>query len=704
MFGRQRSATAEAPEMSRIVADLAGATISGQVAIGEHIVQIHAEHGAVVNYVAEPQRPVARLRAAPVRRLPRDFPHLLGRERELSLATAQSASGSSVELVGRPGIGKTALLRHLAHRTGTPPSDPVLFTWCGAQPFADLQQFLFEGLYECDGQVVPTPSQLSTYLHGQRALVLLDDVDIDRPALERLMDSLPQGVFVYSSQSRRMFGEGCTIELAGLEAPVAIALIERELGRPLAPAERATATQLVASLEGHPLAILESAATTFRTSRGPYAGVLLDALAALPGVPVPTTDLAAVTGLGASAAAELEALEARRLVQSHSPRYSLAGRPSVHDGAAEYWRARLLERFVAAAQPPPGDQARAQRAEWAAPPILALLDWAERARRPTDVLALARAADGVLALGARWGAWGEALDHALRAARASGDQVAEAWALHQIGSRALCLEDVSFAAASLSAALEIRERLGDERGAALTRHNLDLLDGGAPVPPHHGGGGPRPPALTVLLTVALLALGAGGAAATLLPSDDHTPPPYAQTATNATSPAEEKTTTEPEDPADTTTPTRPERPRPPQTQPDPPPRPQTQPPPETATTPLPPTETETQPPPTATTPPAPIEKKNTDLTMACPPTQQPFPSVLEVSGVLYSAPPSAEVDVVYTHEDGAVITRPATTGKDGTFRASLAPEQPGVWTTRASFRGDDQYVGSASASCETRLG
>jgi hypothetical protein len=140
----------------RITADLTDAVISGQVAIGERIVQIHAEHGAVVNYFAPDERPVVRPRPAPVRRLPRDFLQLVGRDRELALAsTTLLAPAAPLEFTGPAGIGKSVLLRRLAHRIAGESPEPVFFTWCGAQPVSDLQQSIFECLYDFEGQIVP---------------------------------------------------------------------------------------------------------------------------------------------------------------------------------------------------------------------------------------------------------------------------------------------------------------------------------------------------------------------------------------------------------------------------------------------------------------------------------------------------------------------------------------------------------------------
>src|SRR5207253_1592077 len=65
----------------------------------------------------------------------------------------------------------------------------------------------------------------------------------------------------------------------------------------------------------------------------------------------------------------------------------------------------------------------------------------------------------------------------LQAARATGDRAAESYALHQWGSRAVCMEEVNTARTCLIRALRLRDTLGDSQGAVVTRHNLQLLLG-----------------------------------------------------------------------------------------------------------------------------------------------------------------------------------------------------------------------------------
>src|SRR5262249_7426936 len=62
-----------------------------------------------------------------------------------------------------------------------------------------------------------------------------------------------------------------------------------------------------------------------------------------------------------------------------------------------------------------------------------------------------------------------------QAAQALEDRAAKARTLHQWGTRSLCLGDVGVARAALSKALRLREASGDQAGAAVTRHNLNLL-------------------------------------------------------------------------------------------------------------------------------------------------------------------------------------------------------------------------------------
>ena len=149
---------------------------------------------------------------------------------------------------------------------------------------------------------------------------------------------------------------------------------------------------------------------------------------------------------------------------------------------------------------------------------------AERHRRWRSVLVLGALLDPAYAVSGHWDARLVVLQAMRRAARVLGDRAAEALALHQLGSRALCLGETAAATGMLVQAREIRRATADAPGVQVTAHNLSLLVG--PSLPgteqHHdppGGGRPvrvrgRIPAAATALGVLTL-LGGGLAAAGL---------------------------------------------------------------------------------------------------------------------------------------------------------------------------------------------
>jgi hypothetical protein len=239
---------------------------------------------------------------------------------------------------------------------------------------------------------------------------------------------------------------------------------------------------------------------------------VLAALAVPMGASVGEEHLNELAGV-ADARPALESLQRRKLVQAHSPRYSLTG--SMDEALREEWDLtpwyeRALVYFATWAE----EQRHApDRVLEEADAILGVLQRSAQEGRWVGTVRLGRVVEGPLAVRGHWGAWAETLERELEAARQLGDRAAKAWSLHQSGTRALCLEDTPTARRDLSEALRLRESLGDREGAAVTRHNLNLLGGfgGNNGPEGNGsGGGAGSPALWPLIVGTIGVVGMSG--------------------------------------------------------------------------------------------------------------------------------------------------------------------------------------------------
>ncbi len=487
---------------SQITADING-EISGQVAVGTRIIQIGSVHGGVVNIATSDQQPRLQARSTPVFLLPRPFPDLIGRQEEIKSAIASLKSAQSVELYSPSGFGKSVLLRHLAYHPQVRSSfvDGAISFNVHHQTVADLLQSLFEVFYASDIVYKPTEIQIRQALQDKRALILLDAQKLTQNDIEELINAIPNSTFLLALPERRLWGETQGMRLQGLPIADALILLERELQRSLTTAERQAAEILCTIVEGNPLQLILAAATVREERRSlsevvskvqssdslikqileslpnPQR-VILAVLAALGGVALLIVQAAAMSKMS-NTESILQILVRRNLVQTGGDRYSLSN-TLIEAVQQEWdltpWRESALEYFTTWTQ------------QYQTAPSLLLaetdaifqtLEWAVGVGRWTDVLRLVKAVEGAFALGKQWGLWEQVLHWGLQAAQTIKDKAAEAWALHQLGSRALCLEDMTTAENYLNQALQIRESLGDEIGVAVTRHNLNFI----PVPP-----------------------------------------------------------------------------------------------------------------------------------------------------------------------------------------------------------------------------
>jgi Abnormal spindle-like microcephaly-assoc'd, ASPM-SPD-2-Hydin len=504
--------------------------VSGQVAVGNHIVQNNVDHGGIVYMAAPGQVPTPRRRPLPVFLRGRRPRSLLGREVELAAVGRALEGGVPAELHGPEGIGKTSLVKLLCHQAPPAASAGVVYYGALGEPVEDTLQFLYEAFYETDVPFKPTDAQIRHALGDLEALIVLDDLDVGRGGLDTLLDALPSATFLVASPRRALWGDGHVLELEGLPADAAVALLEREIGRELDIGEREAAQAIAAATKGEPLRLLQVAALV--AELGEELTPLADRLAAgsapedlaalvvealdddqraifelltvLGGPSLPPEHLAELTGVE-NVTPVVESLMRLGLVKAHSPRYSVTDATTLSRFAdPTAWDEALRSHFATWVERNRADP-RAVLEEHQA--LLAVLARAADDRAWSDLVRLGRAVEGPLLLTGRWGAWSQVANRELIAARRLGDRAAEAWSLHQLGTRALCVGEHGAARSQLAQALRIREDLGDHAGAAASRHNLDLL----PTPPGRRGGEEvaAPPAAAPVATLPWLVGGTG---------------------------------------------------------------------------------------------------------------------------------------------------------------------------------------------------
>ena len=477
------------------------AELNGEIVIGRLVLRMGEPGGAAIHEARRAERAHFRPHPAPILLRPRLLRGLIDRRTETEAALSALDAGLPVEVSGAPGIGKTALLRHLAHHPRTASfTDGIVYLAVRHRTHVDLLQRIFEAFYETDTIGKATDAEIRRALQDKHALILLDDVDLPQDEMERVLDAAPRSAFVAATRDRCLWGEVRGIALTGLPAEDGAELLERELERPLDAAERSAAAELCAALEGHPRRILQAAA--FIRRQGVPAGewskfvapeglvseimtsidererrVLL-ALSALTGVSLDMHHVSALAELP-DVEAPLTGLVARGLVLNGQSGYRLA--EGVADrlrrtGDLAPWVHRAVTYFTAWAE---RQRRNPEILLDASDALLRVQQHATDTRRWSEALRVGRLLEGTLVLGARWGAWELALERCLTAARALGDRPVEAWALHQMGTRAVCLGDESHARRLLTQAATLRETLGERAAATSSRRNLGFVPAAA---------------------------------------------------------------------------------------------------------------------------------------------------------------------------------------------------------------------------------
>lgn len=482
-----------------------GASPGGALTVGSDGPQhfYRYDYGAQGGTLDPATAPEIAPRPLPVAVLPPPFPQFVGRQRLIEDIKTALGTSQVVELHGAAGVGKTVLLRHLLNdreMTETFADGAVYLSGRRRQP-DELLQRLYSAFFDSPVPYRPSYIQVQQALQEKRALVAIDDLSLDQADLDWLMAVLPQGSFIAVSREPLYDCGGTVLELEALPYGDSLQLIEQELGRALTRAEKADVKHLWQAIGGHPAQLRRAAAQVRLTLQGFSALTpplvddgepqtspqqrqlplliqpltedqrqLLGLLGATAGIALGLEQAGAM--LQRPVADDLETLERLYLVAAEAGGYGLcrdlvaacqqALKPTP-------WLAQLVDYFteskIRLTQPDTNT----------ADALIYLCDWCAQAGRWPAGLKLAHALDASLSCQGRWDQWQQVLQLSLQAAQHTVNPAAEAWALHQLGTRALAVGDITLAESALSQALQLRQQVGDPAGQAATRHNLQLI-------------------------------------------------------------------------------------------------------------------------------------------------------------------------------------------------------------------------------------
>jgi hypothetical protein len=503
-----------------------GGSVSGQVTIGNHNVQLRADGGTVV-YVAAGPSPQAVPRERPVVLRPRRPGRFVDRtDAVAAVVRALATPPAIVEVSGKPGIGKTALLRTLAYDPSGARFGAGLFYLPQADaPPDDLLFEIADAFFTFEGNYVPTRIQLRHLLNRLDALLVLDDLGGAPDDVACLFDSVPDASVVYSTVAPRGLDVATTVALRELPAADATVLAAAAGGDP-AVLSAGTQRAGVLSAPASPADVLRAAAGVASPEAAigalaPAERAAMGVLAQVPSDRLPAAVIARASG-DPGAKAALTSLGRLRLVEADGDTVRLAadvaGLRQIRSLAGEGpGAAPLLEALLDHGNDPVEVRRRAA-------PIEHLLSTALDDGAPDVVLRVARELAPALPNAGALGRWERILQLGASAARALGDRVGEGWALHELGTRALLVGDLAAAGTLLTSALTLRTAAGDLAGIRATQHNLAVLRG--TVPPNDGtraerGAGAANPLHVAGIAAALLLAVTGSVGAYFVPAVRH---------------------------------------------------------------------------------------------------------------------------------------------------------------------------------------
>jgi hypothetical protein len=475
----------------------------GKLVAGNYTLKIGSSYGAIASLVAAQEQP--NWRESPTPTFTRNPPHQQGWEdrKLLPEAIACLQSGQSVELCTPVGFANSELLVYLAQQLQATRAFPdgVIYLSPIFPDTSDLLQSLWEAFYESDIPYKPTTNQIRQQIQDKQALVVLDEDELSPEEVTALTDAASKCTFVFASANRRRLQtQGRSLTLDGVSFQEALVLAEEQLQGPLTIEEQSALISLCKILQGHPAYLRLAIACVVEDGRslanfvaqlptvdtGKY--LIQQILHSLPQRQKNILDLLVVMGNVGLSAEQIVVIT--QLPKTLSMLENLCQLYLVQQKGTRYY----LNAIVAEALPPawqltaPLEDIINYFTNWVKKhhkqttipdseidALVQVLKVALAACRWQDVLFLVKAVEGSLAFSRRWGLWEQILQWGLQASQAQKDKTSEAWILHQLGTRALCLQENSAAGYYLTKALELRVALDDKLAIAATRHNVNLL-------------------------------------------------------------------------------------------------------------------------------------------------------------------------------------------------------------------------------------
>lgn len=469
------------------------------IIVGDHNISLGEVTGGIVNIIQQKEQVTFEPLPRPVGLRPRPISNFLNRTTEIEKIKSAFTNSMPVSLFGESGIGKTSLLRQISYLQETNQfADGIVYILANDEGCEDLLQLIFDAFYKSNANIKPTETQIRSYLKNTRALIVLDDIKLQREDTQFLLDAIPNSVFIFTSLKRSLWGDGYIIALEGLPENEALQLFSQELGRNLNQTEIESAKKICATLLYHPLRILQTASmiredgisfpqalstlTEAQTASPVLEATLqqssetqkkvLSLLAVAGGYMLTREHLAALAGNLRDE--DLQPLIKRGFVSADESGFRLSGEAVLslsNMWDLSGWEDALLNHLSNWLQSAP----QGMVVDKFASTLFYLIQRAGEKKQWKNVVIIGRWLEQLYALKKKWEGWLKILNLLRMAAQALGDKYLQGWVFHQMGSRSMCLGSKMEAQEFLKQALEVRKAIGDKAGLQATQHNMNVL-------------------------------------------------------------------------------------------------------------------------------------------------------------------------------------------------------------------------------------